>query len=36
MFREDPACIYRPLGPVAVRTDSPEPLPEESAVIKEL
>lgn len=35
MFREDPACIYRPLSPVAVRTDSPEPLPEESAVIKE-
>jgi radical SAM protein with 4Fe4S-binding SPASM domain len=35
MFREDPACIYRPFGPVAVRTDSPEPLPEESAAIKE-
>lgn len=35
MFREDPACIYRPLSQVGVRTDSPEPLPEESAVIKE-
>jgi len=34
MFREDPACIYRPLSPVAIRTDSPEPLPEQSAVIK--
>jgi len=35
MFREDPACIYRPLSPVAVRTDSPDPLPEQSAVIEE-
>jgi len=35
MFREDPACIYRPISPVAVRTDSPEPLPEQSAVVKE-
>ena len=35
MFREDPACIYRPLSPVGVRTDSPEPLPEQSAVIKQ-
>lgn len=35
MFQEDPGCIYRPLGPVAVRTNSPEPLPEESAVVKE-
>jgi AdoMet-dependent heme synthase len=35
MFREDPACIYRPLSPVAVRTDLPDPLPEQSAVIKE-
>jgi radical SAM protein with 4Fe4S-binding SPASM domain len=35
MFREDPACIYRPLSPAAVRTDSPEPLPEQSAVVEE-
>ncbi|HEY2117025.1 MAG TPA: radical SAM protein [Candidatus Angelobacter sp.] len=35
MFREDPACIYRPLSPVAVRNDLPEPLPEQSAAIKE-
>ena len=35
MFREDPSCIYRPLSSVAVRTDSPELLPEQSAVIKE-
>lgn len=35
MFREDPSCIYRPLSQVGVRTDSPEPLPEESATIKE-
>jgi radical SAM protein with 4Fe4S-binding SPASM domain len=35
MFREDPACIYRPLSPVAVRTDLPEPLPEQSVAIKE-
>ncbi|HET8892322.1 MAG TPA: radical SAM protein [Candidatus Angelobacter sp.] len=35
MFREDPACIYRPLSPVGVRNDLPEPLPEQSAVIKE-
>jgi AdoMet-dependent heme synthase len=35
MFREDPSCIYRPLSSVAVRADSPEPLPEQSAVIEE-
>jgi radical SAM protein with 4Fe4S-binding SPASM domain len=35
MFREDPSCIYRPLAPVGVRKASPEPLPEESAVIEE-
>ena len=35
MFREDPVCIYRPPSPVAVRTDSPEPLPKQSAVIEE-
>ena len=35
MFREDPSCIYRPLSPVAVRNDSLDPLPEQSAVIKE-
>jgi radical SAM protein with 4Fe4S-binding SPASM domain len=34
MFREDPSCIYRPLASVAVRTDSPDPLPEQSAAIK--
>lgn len=35
MFHEDPSCIYRPLSPVAVRTDSPDTLPEQSAVIEE-
>jgi radical SAM protein with 4Fe4S-binding SPASM domain len=35
MFREDPSCIYRPLASVAVRTDSPDPLPEQSAAIEE-
>ena len=35
MFREDPSCIYRPIAPVGVRKDLPEPLPEESAVIEE-
>jgi len=35
MFREDPACIYRPLAPVGVRRSSPETLPEESAAIEE-
>jgi radical SAM protein with 4Fe4S-binding SPASM domain len=35
MFREDPSCIYRPLSSVAVRNDSPDPLPEQSAVIEE-
>ena len=35
MFREDPSCIYRPLSPVAVRADSPDPLPEQSVVIQE-
>jgi radical SAM protein with 4Fe4S-binding SPASM domain len=34
MFREDPSCIYRPLSSVAVLNDSPDPLPEQSAVIK--
>jgi radical SAM protein with 4Fe4S-binding SPASM domain len=34
MFREDPACIYRPLAPVAVRRDFPGTLPEESAAIE--
>jgi radical SAM protein with 4Fe4S-binding SPASM domain len=34
MFREDPSCIYRPLAPLGVRNDSPEPLPEEGAVIE--
>jgi radical SAM protein with 4Fe4S-binding SPASM domain len=35
MFREDPACIYRPLAPVAVRLGSPQTLPEESATVQE-
>jgi AdoMet-dependent heme synthase len=35
MFREDPSCIYRPLASVAVRNDSPDPLPEQSAAIEE-
>ena len=35
MFREDPSCIYRPLASVGVRNDSPEPLPEQSAMIEE-
>lgn len=35
MFHEDPSCIYRPLSTVGVRNDVPEPLPEQSAVIKE-
>jgi AdoMet-dependent heme synthase len=34
MFREDPACIYRPLAPVTVRRNFPETLPEESAAIE--
>jgi radical SAM protein with 4Fe4S-binding SPASM domain len=36
MFREDPACIYRPLAPVALRNYVPEALPDESAAIKAL
>jgi len=35
MFREDPACIYRPLAPVGVRLGSPPTLPEESATVPE-
>lgn len=35
MFREDPACIYRPLASVAVRNKFPETLPEESIAIEE-
>jgi radical SAM protein with 4Fe4S-binding SPASM domain len=34
MFREDPACSYRPLAPVTVRRNSPGTLPEESATIE--
>jgi radical SAM protein with 4Fe4S-binding SPASM domain len=35
MFREDPACIYRPFASVAVRNKFPETLPEESIAIEE-
>jgi radical SAM protein with 4Fe4S-binding SPASM domain len=35
MFREDPACIYRPLESAAVRNKFPETLPEESIAIEE-
>jgi AdoMet-dependent heme synthase len=34
MFREDPACIYRPLAPVTVRRNFPGTLPEESVAIE--
>jgi radical SAM protein with 4Fe4S-binding SPASM domain len=35
MFREDPACIYRPPTPVAVRNRTPVTMPPENAVIEE-
>jgi hypothetical protein len=36
MFREDPACIYRPLASAVVRNKFPEMLPEESIAVEQL
>jgi radical SAM protein with 4Fe4S-binding SPASM domain len=35
MFREDPACIYRPLAPVAMRNSAPGTLPDERVALQE-
>jgi AdoMet-dependent heme synthase len=35
MFREDPACIYHPLAPVAVRVRSLQTLPDGGATVQE-
>ncbi|MBZ5508927.1 MAG: SPASM domain-containing protein [Acidobacteriia bacterium] len=35
MFREDPACVYRPLASAGVRNKFPGTLPEESIAIEE-
>jgi radical SAM protein with 4Fe4S-binding SPASM domain len=35
MFREDPACIYLPLAPAAMRNRVPETLPSESVALQE-
>jgi radical SAM protein with 4Fe4S-binding SPASM domain len=34
MFREDPACIYRPLAPAAVRNNVPRTLSQGSVMVK--
>jgi radical SAM protein with 4Fe4S-binding SPASM domain len=35
MFREDPACIYRPLAPTTVRNNVPQILPEGSIMVEQ-